>query len=101
MRIVWCLATAVMLADATDARAQQSFSFSLGADTPPATSSQQTPHAMFAGKELDPMAGVEGSAGRVTVTGLEDSRFARGDGRQSHQAELLTNLWRSSRDARV
>ncbi|HVZ21195.1 MAG TPA: hypothetical protein VG871_09055 [Vicinamibacterales bacterium] len=97
LTVALCLA---LTSFAGAARAQQTHAFSIETGGEGGASTR-APLAMFAGKQLDPMSGVEAAFGRITVVALEDSRVVRGDGRQSRQAEWFAEVWHSRAGARV
>jgi hypothetical protein len=80
----------------TSAHAQQPFSFVVA--TPDRDHPNAEPRAMavFSGKLLDPLTGIQTTLGRITMVALEDSRFDRRDRRQARQAEFLIDLWGAS-----
>jgi hypothetical protein len=93
-----CLLT---LAVAVPARAQQPFSFVVATPDRSHPAADSGALALFAGKALDPLTGIQTTRGRVTLVGLEDVRFDQRDVRHAHQAEFLVDLFGASSSLKV
>jgi hypothetical protein len=92
-RFVTC---GLLIAWPLSASAQQPFSFVITAPERGAAQTAADRVTAFAGRQLDPLVGVESRFGRITLLGLEDARFDRIDSRHARQTEVLVRLSKPS-----